>query len=206
MYHRKKTYSLLSIIFCSVSAQLIASEVPLIVAIQQNDEKKIKELLKNGANPNSEDEHGNHAIHLAMEWDTEPENPFYKKRKIFPNIVKTLLKYKANPNTRYKFKNATPLHAAVFHNSPEIVIELIYYGAKKEACDGRGFTPLNLAQKYQYHNIVRILAINVPLPPVFAIEKEIASFHLIEIKKTPFIIDTSKPFSDKNIIDNYTAL
>jgi ankyrin repeat protein len=198
---------LLSLIL--LSAPLIASEKnllknsSLILAIQQNDEKQVENLLQRDANPNSEDEHGNHTIHLAMEWDTEQENPFYKKRKFLPHIVKLLLKHNANPNAPYRLKKATPLHAAVFHNSPEIVIELIYYGAKKDACDARGVTPLQLARSYKYHDIVSILSTNVPPLPVFAIEKEIESFHLIEIKKTPFTIDTSKPFSTKNIIDNY---
>src|SRR5260221_7662648 len=128
MCSRKKIYTLFSIILYSVSMQLIASEKnlledsPLILAIQQNDEKRVEHLLQNGAQPNSEDKYGNHPLHLAMEWDTEQENPFYKKRKILPNIVKLLLKYKANPNARYQFKNATPLHAAVFHNASDIVI------------------------------------------------------------------------------------
>ncbi len=195
-----------------LSAQLIASEKDLsknsslILAIKNKNEKLVEDLLQKDTNPNSEDEHGNHAIHLAMEWDTEPENPFYKKRNFSSNIVKALLKYNANPNIRYKFKDATPLHAAVFHNAPEIVIELIYYGAKKDACDARGVTPLALAQTYKHHDIVNILSINVPPLPVFAIEKEITSFHLIEIVKTPFIIDTSKPFSAKKIIDDYSSL
>src|SRR5260221_331190 len=130
MFSRKKIYTLLSIILYSVSMQAIASEkniteeTPLILAIQQNDEQQVEHLLQNGAQPNVEAKYGNRPIHLAMEWDTE--HHLYKKRIFFPNIVKLLLKYKANPNARYQFKNATPLHAAVFHDSPEIVIELLY--------------------------------------------------------------------------------
>jgi ankyrin repeat protein len=176
----------------------------LILAIQENDEKRVEQLLQNGAQPNSEDRYGNHPIHLAMEWDKE--HPLHKKRIFFPNIIKLLLKYKANPNARYQFKNATPLHAAVFHYSTDIVIELLYYGAEKEAYNAGKMTSLNLAQHYQYYDIVNILSNTVPPLPIFAIEEEIKSFHLIEIKKTPFIINTSKPFSAKNIIDDYTAL
>ena len=138
-----------------------------------------------------------------MEWDTEPENRFYKRRKILPKIVKLLLQYKANPNTRYNFKNGTPLHAAVFHNAPEIVKELLSYGAQKEVYDDRGFTPVSLAKNYGFENIVAILSHNTPPALKYIINKEIGSFHVVEIKKTPFNINKLQPFEDKNIIDDY---
>jgi ankyrin repeat protein len=183
-----------------------SKETPLISAIKKNDEKTVELLLKQGAQPNIENDRGEYPIHIAMEWDTEQENHFYKKRKILPTIVILLLKHGADPNVRYHFKSATPLHAAVFHNEPTIVQALLYYGANKNICDDRGYTPLDLAKKYGYKKIAAILSHIVPYaPPAWlTIEEEIASFHYIEwIKKIPFIINTTQPFSNKTIIDDY---
>jgi len=180
-----------------------SKETPLITAIKKGDEKTIELLLKQGAQPNIENNCGEYPIHIAMEWDTEHKHHFYKKGRFLPNIVKLLLRYKADPNMRYLFKQGTPLHAAVFHNSPEIVTELLRYGAKKEICDDRGYTPLTLAKQYGFGPIITILSQASPPLPISVIEGEIASFHLMEYKTTPLTIDTTEPFSNKNITDDY---
>jgi ankyrin repeat protein len=205
--YKKNTYTLLSFILYSLSTQLLASEKnsSLILATKNNNEKLVEDLLQNGADPNSEDEYGNRPIHLAMEWDIE--HHLYKKRIFYPNIVKSLLKHKANPNVPYRFKKGTPLHAAVFHNSTEIVVELLYYGAQQKVYDARGVSPLDLAKHYKLNDIVTILSKNTPPVPRLIMEKKVESlvelFYVIDIPKTPFIIDTSKPFSAKKIIDDY---
>lgn len=199
----------------SLNFMLDTKETPLILAIQQNNENLVESLLEKGANPNAEDSLGNYPIHIAMEWDTERESQFYKKRKILPNIVTLLLKYGANPNARYLFKNATPLHAAVFHNNPIIVQTLLHHGATKKLCDSRDLTPLDLAKQYQYKEIITILSNNTNTtlfhscapPALNTVEEEIELFHVIEeIKKTPLIINTRQPFSSKTIIDDYLPI
>jgi hypothetical protein len=206
-------YFLQSIASLHASEQLLLlsstfqkKEIPLITAIQKGDEQEVKTLLNNGVNPNILNDFGEYPLHIAMEWDTEQENCLYKKRKILPNIVIELLKNGADPNARYRFKNATPLHAAVFHNNPIIVQALLYYGAKKNMLDDRKYTPLGLAKKYNYSEIVNIL-FHTPryIPPAWlSIEEEIKSFHHIEeIKKIPFVVNTNRPFSTKKIIDDY---
>lgn len=196
----------------NVNAKNYSKETPLTLAIKKEDEMLVELLLKQGAETNIENGHGDYPIHMAMEWDTEPENRLHKKRKILPRIVQLLLQYGANPNIEYHFKRARPLHAAVFHNSPTIVQVLLMHGANKNMCDERGLTPLALAQQYQYKEIIHILSQNTSksllshryTPPAWiTIDEEIASFHIINIEKTPFNINTDQPFSSKIIIDDY---
>jgi ankyrin repeat protein len=174
-----------------INAKNDTKETPLILAIKKGNEQLVKLLLEQGANPNVEDQCGDHTIHIAMEWDTEQENPLYKKRKILPNIVMLLLQYKADPNKAYRFKGARPLHAAVFHNAPTVVQALLSCGAHKNVYDERGFTPLSLAKKYQYTNIINM----------FSIDEAIKSFHLIAIETSPSNTNTDKPFAETTIID-----
>lgn len=188
----------------NIDSKNSCKETPLMLAIKKNDERLVELLLQNNARPNIENYYGEYPIHIAMEWDTEPH--FYKKRFFLPNIVKLLLKYKADTNAPYRFKNARPLHAAVFHNSLEIVRELLRYGANKNMYDDRGYTPLSLAKLYQYKEIIAILSQNSPPAQFAVIEKEIESFHIIEIKKAPLKINCSQPFSCKIVIDDYLSL
>jgi ankyrin repeat protein len=189
-------------------------ETPLTLATKQGNKPLVTLLLKKGALPNERDRNNNCPIHVAMEWDTEKENFFYKKRKIDPEMVMLLLKHKADPNALYPYKGATPLHAAVFHNAPTIIEALLYYGAKKDARDDRGWTPLKLAQEYGYTESITILLFNTSYtPPAWlTIDEEIDSFHVIEaieevkvIDETP-IINVQQPFFNNIIvIDDYQS-
>ena len=176
------------------------NEIPLIKAIVDEDETAVESLLQQKAPTEIENKNGDFPIHVAMEWDTEKR--LYPQKKFLPNIVKLLLKYNANPNARYPFKNAIPLHAAVFHNSPDIVIELLRCGADKNVCYERGFTPLELAKLYDHQKIINILSIdNVPPAYLLTEEELIASFYEIPL----FIIETSPQFLPKKIIDDYIS-
>ncbi len=172
--------------------------IPLMVAIKEENEPLVASLLQQGALTNIENSCDEYPIHVAMEWDIEQH--IYPQRKIQPNIVKLLLQHKANPNTRYPFKNATPLHAAVFHNSQNIVRKLLRYGADKTLYDERGFTPLALAKFYKFERIISILSLNVisNYTPPARLKDLIASFYLVDPD-----VKIHQSFASTKIIDDY---
>lgn len=172
------------------------NEIPLMKAIVDEDDGAVESLLQQKASTEIENRNGDFPIHVAMEWDTEKR--LYPQKKILPNIIKLLLQHNANPNVRYRFKNATPLHAAAFHNAPDIVIELLRHGADKNVYDERGFTPLEIARLYDHQKIINILSIdNVPPAYLLTQEELIASFYEI-----PLFTILQKS-SSTEIIDDY---
>jgi ankyrin repeat protein len=179
------------------------NQIPLMEAINENNCARVKFLLEQGAATKIENYCGDSPLHLAMEWDTE--HRLYPQRKISPDIIKILLQYKANPNTRYRFKNATPLHAAVFHNSFDIVSELLKHGAHKNVRDDRGYTPLTLAQLYQFKDIIFLLSNDMHIistqqnaPPT----EHILTSSQSNLEELP-MIKKHQSFSSKEIIDDY---
>ena len=179
------------------------NEIPLMLAINEANYERVKSLLDQGASTKIENHCGDYPIHLAMEWDTE--HRLYPQRKILPDIIKLLLQYKANPNTRYRFKNATPLHAAVFHNSFDIVSELLKCGADKNVRDDRGYTPLTLAQLYQFKDIIFLLSSDMHIIPTQ--QNAPPTEHILTSSQSTFeelpIIKTHQSFLSKEIIDDY---
>jgi hypothetical protein len=93
-------------------------------------------LLSHKPDINRADSHGATALYMAVDADK-------------PRLVRLLLEYKANPNTRTGVYidgpgNSTPLHRA-FH-SPEVYQLLIDHGADPTAKDGMGNMPKNPLQ------------------------------------------------------------
>jgi ankyrin repeat protein len=180
------------------------NQIPLMRAINEVDCNRVKSLLKQGTSPNIENYCGEVPLHLAMEWDTERR--LYPQRKISSDIIKLLLQYRADPNTRYRFKNATPLHAAVFHNSFDIVSELLKCGAEKNVCDDRGYTPLTLAKLYQFKDIIFLLSDDMHIIPTqqnAPPAEHILTSSQSNVEETPIIKQLQPYFFSKKIIDNY---
>jgi ankyrin repeat protein len=80
------------------------------------------------------------------------------------NQVALALQHGANIDARHqglmaaaRLAGATPLYAAVFDNKPEIVASLLALGADPTIPNEVGETPLQLAQKRHFAEIVQIL-------------------------------------------------
>lgn len=80
------------------------------------------------------------------------------------NQVARALQNGANINARHqglkaaaRLAKATPLYAAVFDNKPEIVASLLTLGADPIIPNSAGETPLQLAEKREFTEIVQIL-------------------------------------------------
>lgn len=80
------------------------------------------------------------------------------------NQVALAIQQGANINARHqglmaaaRLAGATPLYAAVFDNKPEIVASLLALGADPAIPNEVGETPLQLAQKRNFTEIVQIL-------------------------------------------------
>jgi cytohesin len=96
----------------------------------QTIQAKIHLLIRYGANPNLQDQHGQTPLHIAAKHNT-------------PAAVKALLEEKANPNLQDRDGN-TPLHLAADMHSYEIIRMLLRANVNKHAKNKAGATPLDL--------------------------------------------------------------
>jgi len=123
------------------------------------------EALRAGADPNSTNEEGNGAVHVAacygkskilrllLDSGANPnlkgrggQTPLhFSTRNKRPICVDTLLENAANPNVADS-KGRTPLHCAAFSGSCETIVPLILGGAKiDQPSESEGMTPLHFA-------------------------------------------------------------
>jgi len=78
-------------------------------------------------------------------------------------IIETLLRYGANPNSRNMDYN-TPLHKAVTFNNPKIVETLLDNGADPKAQNYYGDTPVDRALSWHNREIIEVLSKNLDDP------------------------------------------
>ena len=107
-------------------------ETPLQVACAKGDEDKVKSLLEDGANCNTQDNNGWTPLHDAC-------------TGVRTNIVRILLQFGANPSVPGGPERLTPLHDAVTGGDLEIIRLLVTHGADRDAKDSEGRTPRNIA-------------------------------------------------------------
>ncbi len=116
---------------------------PLMLATHYQQYEMVYELLLYRAQPNTQDEAGWIALHMAV-------------KKMNLPLLELFLKHKSEINTR-NYRGDTPLHSAVINNWQEGVITLLAAGACKNMTNAAGQTALSLAHSLCHRSIERIL-------------------------------------------------
>ena len=119
-------------------------ESKLHVACNKGTAETVSELLRLGANPNSQDHAGWTPLH-----DVVAANRL--------DVAEVLLAAEANPSVPSTDERITPLHDAVDSGEAEMVRLLVSYGADREAKNKLGQTPRSLAAESENPEIRDIL-------------------------------------------------
>lgn len=120
------------------------TEIPLLLAVQCNEEKTVHSLLREDPQSvNIRNELGRTALYIAA----EQGHTF---------IVKLLLDHGAEINIP-SHRGNTPLHAAIWYQKAETAEFLINNGAEISACTVTGLMPLHFAVKKNLKRIAKIL-------------------------------------------------
>ena len=119
-------------------------ESKLHVACNKGTVETVSELLRLGANPNSQDHAGWTPLH-----DVVAANRL--------DLAKVLLGAEANPSVPSTEERITPLHDAVESGEVEMVRLLVSYGADRDKKDKEGLTPRSLAAQSQTAGLLHIL-------------------------------------------------
>lgn len=125
------------------------SESPLIVAVMDNSADTVRAIIKKGIDPNTRNKKGIPALALAVSYKED-------------EIATVLLAAGANPNEMVtdednNIRMSPILNFAAANGSIRIVEKLIASGAKKEASDASGLTPLMSASYMGNTDIVELL-------------------------------------------------
>ena len=112
-------------------------ETPLHAACSKQDFKTVEKLLKQGADPNTQDNNRWAPVHELG--SSELAAPY----------LKLILEHGANPNVPGGDDNQTPLHEASAAGCIDNCVVLIQRGASKTARDAQGKTPLDVALNEQ---------------------------------------------------------
>jgi ankyrin repeat protein len=121
-------------------------QMDLLEAAKSGDSDRVKELLKNGADPNQADSLGVTPLYVEV-----------KKARPDIQLVKLLLGAGAGPNQADSL-GQTPLHWAVVKGYTEICKLLLENGADPNIAETEyGYTPLHLAVMYAFIDIVKML-------------------------------------------------
>lgn len=150
----------------------------LIIAAANGDERRVKEMLKDGANPNVQDINGDTALMKAAalkgvgdrlirilakygaDLNLQNESGYTALRFASTNDnrgeVKSLLQYGANPNITDKSGN-TVLMGATLKNNEEMVRLLIKHGANLNTQSREGYTALMYSALNDYDRITDML-------------------------------------------------
>ena len=119
-------------------------ESKLHVACNKGTVETVSELLRLGANPNSQDHAGWTPLHEVV-----ADNRL--------DLAQVLLGAEANPSVPSTEERITPLHDAVSSGVVEMVKLLVSYGADRDAKDRKGQTPRSLAAQSETPGIRDIL-------------------------------------------------
>ena len=72
-------------------------------------------------------------------------------------LAEFLISKGADINSQSEEKGTTPLHAAAYRGHLDLVMLLLKHGAKIDLRTKKGNTPLMLARKKKYHDVVKAL-------------------------------------------------
>jgi ankyrin repeat protein len=113
----------------------------LYKAVEYNHAYIVRLLLAWRANANIKDDNGNTPLHITTS----------------ATIARFLIEHGADVNA-YNRLRQTPLHAAAFYGSGDIIDILVTNNADPMIHDGSGRTPIQKARIMGHHNVVRKLA------------------------------------------------
>ncbi|MFZ8811217.1 MAG: ankyrin repeat domain-containing protein [Pyrobaculum sp.] len=139
----------------------------------KGDLETVRLLLSRGADPNARDDRGRTPLHYAVKADDEVVVELIKAgadvnardgRGRTPlhwavaarNNAETLLYFEANPNVQDVFGN-TPLHYAVLSRNDYDVRQLLEYFADPRIRNKRCMSPIDLARKKRFYELVELM-------------------------------------------------
>ena len=201
----------------------------LFVAYENEDYKKLKELLENGADPNQINESNGMTLMFNTAWDNNLEiaqllflhggkvDMKSSKNDVTPllpacqensfDIVKFFVENGANANQKYKVAgNQTPIRFACKTGNIELVEYLINNGAKIEDNPDDGITPLIQASRSNHYDLVKFLIEKGANVNAYARDKEFALNQAIKNGASLVVSDDLEisKISDKIIYVNDT--
>jgi hypothetical protein len=147
-------------------------QMTLLEASEKGDINAVKELLKNGADPNMRGKENRTPLLEACYKEHIVRSP------IFSDIVKLLLEYGADPNLA-DIHGRTPLHTASALDRRDTAKLLLKYGGDPYLEDVFGKTPLHYIQYRPMHDFfvkyIKAEAARVKLKKLFENEPELGA-------------------------------
>jgi uncharacterized protein len=129
----------------TVNGVLLQGATPLALAAEINNLGAVKALVEGGADPLIATEKGTTPLMLAAGGGTDVVRPrSARERATALQTVKLLVEHGADVNGVGQF-GWTPLHGAAYQGLNDVIEFLVAKGAKLDAKDGFGQTPLSIS-------------------------------------------------------------
>ena len=180
----------------SPNDQDVTGATPLIFAILGGHTAIVELFIKNKANVNHTDKHGQSALFPACE-------------KNYLKIVQLLLQAGASPNLQRYHDGISALHIACANRFLELAQTLLQFKANPNIQNTNGVTPLMMATHLSYHDIVDLLVKSGARVDLKVYNAEITALMFALYCNNPAIITTLlKAKANVNIQDyqGWTAL